>query len=119
VPHDPERAADQEHHDEHAEGEGEGIIRVIGRGRQMKKEYEMHTNLRDRQRNECHRNGRPPDEIRVDHSERSRGKHCGKCQPDHIAQNSLADAFSGTQKSRADIVDVMVDLVAHRPSPIR
>jgi hypothetical protein len=48
VPHDPERAADEEHHDQHAEGEGEGIIRIVGRRRQMKKEYEMHANLRDR-----------------------------------------------------------------------
>src|SRR5215208_1806507 len=54
VCHDPQRAADQQEHDQHAKGERERVVRVVGRRRDVQEEHEVHPHLRDREDNKRH-----------------------------------------------------------------
>ncbi len=60
VIHDPKRAADHERHDQRAEGQRQGVVHVVGRGREMQEEYEMHANLRDGENGQRDRDAWPP-----------------------------------------------------------
>src|SRR5215212_3478906 len=54
VCHDPQRASDQQEHDQHAKGERERVVRVVGRRRDVQEEHEVHPHLRDREDNKRH-----------------------------------------------------------------
>src|SRR5215207_7253729 len=54
VCHDPQRASDQQEHDQHAKGERERVVRVVGRRRDVQEEHEVHPHLRDREDDKRH-----------------------------------------------------------------
>ena len=55
VSHDPEGAGDDEKDDQHPEGEGQDIVRVIRPAAQMQKENEVNADLRQSEHDQAHR----------------------------------------------------------------
>ena len=61
--HDPQRAGDDDPDDQHAEGERQRVVGVVGTGRDVQEEGEMHAHLGDGERRERHRHARRVDEA--------------------------------------------------------
>src|SRR5436190_16779817 len=119
VIHDPKRAPNEQRNDQHPESQRKHVIGVVRSSGDVQKENEMHANLRDSERDQRNRNGRPPDQVGVQHVERGHSKHGRKRKADEIALNPLPDAAVRSVHEPGANVAAAAVVVGHRPSPIR
>src|SRR6516165_12261703 len=83
---DPDRADDDKKDDQHAESQGDDIIRVIGPGTDMQKEDEVDTDLREREHNKPNRYSGRPQQICLRDDERNDRQQHGEPEPHRVGQ---------------------------------
>ena len=105
--HDPDRAANDQRDDQNAEGQRQHVVGVVRRRGEMQEENQMHADLRDRQRGERDRNGRRPDQVRVDDVKRCGREQRRQHEPKQIALDVLPDrVFVRLGKAGSDIAGI-------------
>src|SRR6516162_486383 len=121
VVHDPQRSADHQRDDEHAERQRQNVVGVVGSRGDVQKENQMHAHLRDGEHDECHWNSRAPDQGGVEHVERGCGQHAREHKSNDIARDPLVNRnFRRVHESGSHVARVSsIGLVTHRPNPIR
>ena len=55
--------ADQQEHDQHAEGQRQHVVGVVGPGGDVQEEHQVHAHLRDRQHHQRDRDAGLPDQV--------------------------------------------------------
>ena len=70
IAHDPDGAGDDEKNDQHAEREGQDIVRAVGPAAQMQKEHEVDADLCEGEHNQPDRDAQGPQQIGLRDDER-------------------------------------------------
>jgi hypothetical protein len=80
---DPEGTDDEQENDQHAEGERHDVVDVVGAGRDVEKEDEMNSHLRDRQNGQRDGNARTLDKCGARDKERHDCEQRREASVDH------------------------------------
>src|SRR3984957_10333975 len=120
ISHDPQRSSDHQEHDQHAEGEREHIVGIVGARGDVQEEHQMHAHLRDRQHDDSDGYARLPDEVSAgDEKRRGREKN-GKTQTYDISEQFRTYAgFILVAGRDIEVALDSLDLIAHTALPSR
>jgi hypothetical protein len=116
--HDPDGAEHQDEHDEDAKGEGQDVVRIVGRRGDVQEEHQVDTHLGNRQCHQGDGDARPIDDVGSSDPERGEGERYSQRQSQHVAAHALAYPFAAFALfGLVPWSDVAVD--AHRFIPTR
>ena len=94
IRHDPERAAEDQQDDQHAEGKRHDVVDVVWAGRDVEEKDEVNPHLRDCENDQGNRNARAPDEGRARDKEGHDGEQRRERKPNQVVPDSLGDLCS-------------------------
>jgi predicted RNA methylase len=88
VVHDPERTADEQRDDQHAESERHGIVGIVRGCREVEKKHQVHAHLSNSKGDQCGRDRRSPDQVGVNDGERGCREQHREYKPDDLAKDT-------------------------------